>query len=97
MARPPAEEIFDPVLDQLENQVDESIMSVEPELALDEFVQQSQVNQLTPDEFANELKLQYGIDLTSMGKTFSQMDEVFEGAPEVPEGMRRKTLTEEIT
>jgi len=65
-------------------------------LPLDEFLQQAQVNQLTPDELSSELLAQYGIDMTSMGKTFTQMGEVFKGAPEVPEGYRQKELEEEL-
>ena len=53
-------------------------------LSLPEFFQKAQVNQLTPDELASELLAQYGIDMTSMGKTFSQMEEVFQGAPDAP-------------
>ena len=65
-------------------------------LPLDEFLQQAQVNQLTPDELSSELMAQYGIDMTSMGKTFTQMGEVFQGAPEVPEGYRQKEFEEEL-
>jgi hypothetical protein len=65
-------------------------------LPLSEFFQKAQVNQLTPDELASELMAQYGIDMTSMGKTFTQMGEVFEGAPDVPEGYRQKEFEEEL-
>lgn len=65
-------------------------------LPLDEFLQKAQVAQLTPEEFASELQAQYNIDMSKLGKTYTQMGQVFGGAPQVPEGMRQKEWYEEI-
>jgi len=72
----------------------------EPELSLEDFVQKAQVMNLSPDEFQEELYLQYGIDLTPVTQTGEDiqagMEGVLTGGIEVPEGMREKTWQEEV-
>ena len=71
-----------------------------PELSLEDFVQKAQVANLSPEEFQEELKLQYGIDLDTIKQTTegiqTQVGQVFGEDPEVPPDMREKTGLEEV-